>query len=34
MSMDAEGYKRLFSTFPEAGKHPAVVDMIASCRKG
>lgn len=30
MKMDPEGHKRLFSTFPEASKHPDIVEIIQS----
>jgi len=33
LEMDADGHKRLFTTFPEAGRHDQVLDAIASFRK-
>jgi len=33
MDIDPEGYKRLFVSFPDAEKHPAVIDIITSYRK-
>ncbi len=33
LSMDYDGHKRLFMTFPEARNHPIVLDLIASFKK-
>ena len=33
MDMDSDGYKRLLTAFPDAEKHPAVMDIISSYKK-